>query len=467
MSTPQSTPAVANTSASDATATNGDASVANEPDDPRLAALVDAITADVVRLRGLAMRRPIARGVMNRTQILGRLRARVAREYPPGEVVLEGEMLKRLGFVPDEMDYAETIFDLLEEQVAGFYDPDDQRLFIAAWVPRIMQSTTMAHEITHALQDQHFDLSRYTHHVRGRGDAQTAAMAVVEGDATVLMLEYTLRPMGQSVRSLDDPDSIFRSELLQVAGQPRMAAAPRALRETLIFPYRYGFDLCARLYTTEGFSAIDTILQNAPPSTEQVLHADKLAAHEAPIEIPAVLPAPIASDYELVSDDVMGELGLRLFLERAQDDATSERGAAGWGGDRAILFAPRSSGIVIGTGDAGTTLPPGSTAQIGLAWTVAFDRGAHGDDSEAREFETGALAVLATRYPLGTTRVVAGASRAVETAPNQVALVARAGRTVIVLDRAPADRAAAMVQSLLADATRIVAPSPRTGSTRR
>ncbi|MEI8254640.1 MAG: DUF6782 family putative metallopeptidase [Deltaproteobacteria bacterium] len=311
---------------------------AGSAQDPRLFALVDQVSAQVSQLRGLSVDRPIARGVMNRTEILTRLHERVTHEYPPGEVTLEGEMLRRLGLIPEDLDYEQTVFSLLEEQVAGFYDPDEQRLYIAAWVPRLMQSATMAHEITHALQDQHFDLSRFTHHVRGRGDAQTAAMAVVEGDATVAMLEFALAPLGQSVRSLPDPDAMFRSELLEVAGQPRMAAAPRALRETLIFPYRYGFGLCTRLYSQRGFTAVDELLRTPPASTEQVLHADKLAAREAPIEIPAALPGPLAADYVLVSDDVLGEFGARLFLERGSDDATAERGAAGWGGDRAVLL---------------------------------------------------------------------------------------------------------------------------------
>ncbi len=427
-------------------------------DDPRLLALVDQIATQVSQLRGLSIDHPIARGVMNRGEILARLRERVTHEYPPGEVVLEGEMLRRLGLIPEDVNYEQTVFSLLEEQVAGFYDPDERRLFIAAWVPRLMQSATMAHEITHALQDQHFDLSRFTHHVRGRGDAQTAAMAVVEGDATVAMLEFALAPLGQSVRSLPDPDAMFRSELLEVAGQPRMAAAPRALRETLIFPYRYGFGLCARTYTARGFAAVDELLRNAPASTEQVLHADKLTAREPPIELAAALPAPLAADHVLVSDDVVGEFGARLFLERGGDDATAERGAAGWGGDRAVLFAPRSSGIVVGAGDAGTTLPAGSTQQLGLAWTVVFDRGpARADDVEAREFEAGALSVLAARYPRGTPRAMADVTRAVEVGPGLVSLVARTGRVVIVLDRAPTDRAEAITRALRDEGARAIA----------
>jgi hypothetical protein len=424
---------------------------ATRPGDAQLLALVDGLSRRVATLRGLSVERPIDRGVLDRAAILARLRARVAHEYPPGEVALEGEMVRRLGMIPESMDYERTMFDLLEEQVAGFYDPDDRRLFIAAWVQPELQVPTMAHEIVHALQDQHFGLSRFTHFVRGGGDRQTAGMAVVEGDATLAMLEMVLQSTGQSARSLRDPDAIFRSQLMDVSQQPRLGAAPRALRDSLLFPYRYGFDLCTLQYAARGFAAVDALLRDPPASTEQVLHADKLAAREPPIEIPPTTPPALASDHVLVSDDVLGELSLRLYLESGVDDATAEAAAAGWGGDRAMLFVPRSTGVVVGSADAGVTLPPGSLSQSVLIWKLVFDPGTHGDgDSEAREFEAAAVRQIAHRYAHGTVRTVPGVTRAIETAPGRTSAVARRGREVLVMDRVPSDRLRDVVREMLA-----------------
>jgi hypothetical protein len=133
----------------------------------RLGALADRIVADVARARAGAHRA----GVMSRDAVARHSRAHAAG-VPPGEVELEGELLKRLGMIPEAMDYERTMFDLLEEQVLGFYDPDARRLYIADWVPEAMQPVTMAHELTHALQDQHFDIGRYTHHVQGAATAR-------------------------------------------------------------------------------------------------------------------------------------------------------------------------------------------------------------------------------------------------------------------------------------------------------
>jgi hypothetical protein len=415
--------------------------------DRELLALADETLQRVAGVRRLAVLRPVERGVMNRAQIVARLRARAAEEYPPGEIAREAEVLRRLGMIPEGMDYEATMFALLEEQVAGFYDPGERRLYIAAWVPRAMQAMTLSHEIVHALQDQHFDIARFTHHARGRGDAQLAAMAVVEGDATLAMMEDMLAPMGRSVRQVPDPAVLFQSLNGNDDGprQARLRAAPRALRESLIFPYREGFALCALQYARpEGFAAVDALLRQPPASTEQVLHLDKLAAREPPVDVPATVPAPLATDHALAYDDVMGEFGARLYLQAALPDPIANDAAAGWGGDRAMLLVPRAGA------DASAAL-----SESVLVWKLVFDPGPRGRvDGEAAAFERAAARVLTARYPRATARVVPGASHAVETGPGRVALVARAGQSVVVLDRAPADRAEAIVQAVLGGAAR-------------
>ena len=78
-------------------------------------------------------------------------------------------------------DYEKLLFDLLSEQVAGFYDPYRKTLYIADWLPVDMQRPALAHEIQHALQDQHFDLKKLARPLKSEGDRQLAQAAVVEG----------------------------------------------------------------------------------------------------------------------------------------------------------------------------------------------------------------------------------------------------------------------------------------------
>lgn len=436
--------------ARDATAPTADAPSAQEA---RLMALADELAASMSRLRGLAPRGPIDRGVMSRDQIVARLRARTRAEYPPGEMELEGELYRRLGMIPESLDYERAMFDLLEEQVMGFYDPIERRLYIADWVPAAVQPGTMAHEVTHALQDQHFDIGRFVHHARGQGDAQAAAMAVVEGDATAAMLDLAMAPMGRRVRDLPDPAELMSNQL-NGPGQERLMAAPRALRETMLFPYVSGLAMVARaLREGEDFRGVDALLARPPASTEQVLHADKLASREAPIDVPAAVPAPLAGRYALAYQDVLGELGARLFFNSVLDDARSDAAAAGWGGDRAVLLAPR--GAVTPRGDGGVTLSPDALARTALVWTVVLDPAPRGDarrgheDAEAVEFAEAAAAILARRYVSRPPATVPGALAARGLGDGRVSLVARVGRRVLVADRLPAADASAVVASVL------------------
>lgn len=407
----------------------------------------------MARVRGLSLDHEVRRGVMSRDAIVARLREKTAHEYPPGEIVLEGELYKRLGLLPDAMDYEQTMFSLLEEQVAGFYDPDEQTLYIADWLPAMAQPVTMAHEITHALQDQHFHIGQYTHHVRGRGDAQTAAMAVIEGDATAAMLDYAMAPMGRHARDLPNVVGMIASQL-QGADQQRLREAPRALRETLLFPYLAGLDLCVRaLRAGDGYSQVDALLAHPPDSTEQVLHAEKLAAREAPVTVAAVVPPALAGEYELAYHDVAGEMGARLFFYTGVPDERAHAAAQGWGGDHAVLLVPRGS--MARVGDAGVSLTADALPRDVMLWTVVMDpvAGARGAaaDREAVEFAEAAMAVLAQRYTARPAATVAGALAARDLGEGRVALVARSGRRVLVAERLPRAAAAAVVRSSLAE----------------
>jgi hypothetical protein len=419
----------------------------------RLMRLASETAATMARVRGLSLDHEVRRGVMTRDAIIARLREKTAREYPAGEVTLEGELYKRLGLLPEAMDYEATMFALLEEQVAGFYDPDEQTLYIADWLPAAAQPVTMAHEITHALQDQHFHIGRYTHHTRGGGDAQTAAMAVIEGDATASMMDFMLAPLGRRAQDLPDVTSMVASQL-QGADQARLRDAPRALRETLLFPYLEGLGMCVRaLREGEGYARVDALLARPPESTEQVLHPEKLSAREAPIAVPARVPPALAGQYEVAYHDVLGELGARLFFYAAMPDAQAHAAARGWGGDHAVLLVPR--GTMTAAGDAGVTLAAGALSGDVMLWTVALDPvpGARGAaaDREAVEFAAAASQVLAHRYAARPALTIAGAVAARDVGGGRVSLVARSGRRVLVAERVPRPAAAAVLRSALAE----------------
>src|SRR5262249_47718141 len=159
-------------------------------------------------------------------------------EYTPQEVRAEARVLKRLGLLPESADYEKLILDLLMEQVAGFYDPFAARLYIADWLPLEMQRPALAHEIEHALQDQHFDLKRFAEPIKDDGDRQLAQSALVEGDGTAVMLEFSAQSMGIPLDQM--PSIASRIGKSIAAGgmetTPLFDHAPPFLKETLLFP---------------------------------------------------------------------------------------------------------------------------------------------------------------------------------------------------------------------------------------
>src|SRR5581483_11420703 len=147
---------------------------APKPPKDALLAAADEIEQQVSKLRGLPIKKPLAKGVLTRDEIGVKLKERIGKEYTADEVKAEARVLKRLGLLPPDADYEKMILDLLMEQVAGFYDPFSQKLYIADWLPLEMQRPALAHEIEHALQDQHFDLKRFAQPLKDDGDKQLA-----------------------------------------------------------------------------------------------------------------------------------------------------------------------------------------------------------------------------------------------------------------------------------------------------
>src|SRR5437660_11309861 len=111
----------------------------------------------------------------------------------PEEMRASEITLKKLGLVPADFQLRPFIIKLLTEQVAGYYDPKSRQFHVADWIDLKGQKTVMAHELTHALQDQHFDLLRFEHWPRGDSDAELAAHALIERDATLTMMLYVTR----------------------------------------------------------------------------------------------------------------------------------------------------------------------------------------------------------------------------------------------------------------------------------
>ncbi|MFH0902720.1 MAG: hypothetical protein V2A73_18975 [Pseudomonadota bacterium] len=317
----------------------------------------DDIAIRVSKLRGLPILKPIARGLMSREAITQRILARLDEEYSPSELLGEEQTYKRLGLLPVDEDYKRLIIDLLTSQLAGFYDPKAKELYLADWIgdsddagggldgmlAGLMQRVVVAHEIDHALQDQSFDLIKYMQSSKDNSDQQLARQAVVEGDGTVLMMEFLQMEMGiGEPLSWSNPAILdsFREPVIAQMMSGDLAKVPLFIRESMLFPYLAGLGLVASLRTRHPWSEVDKLFREPPLSTEQVIHPQKYLAAEKPV---SVRPATIAAlnRWRTVYRNVVGEFGWgKLLLQHGLSKERADQAAAGWGGDCLVAYAP-------------------------------------------------------------------------------------------------------------------------------
>jgi hypothetical protein len=316
----------------------------------RNAALV-AATQEVLKetseVRQLAIVRPVQSSTQSRAEIERAIMKNLDEDVSPADMHAGEVVLKKLGLAPRDFQYRQLMIRLLTEQVAGYYEPKTRQFYLADWIDIDGQKPIMAHELTHALQDQHFNLRRFDHWPKGDADAELAAHALIEGDATLAMAMYVA---GNPFRAL----AFLKSMGATGIATEELDKAPRALRETLLFPYQEGMSWTRALYKQGGWAEVSKAFTTLPQSTEQVLHPDKYFAHEAPVKIALTditkllneSAAPAAASesntpagWKHLASDVNGEWGFYLILdEYLKSPADSRRAAAGWGGDRTALY---------------------------------------------------------------------------------------------------------------------------------
>src|SRR5215813_7173405 len=247
----------------------------------RNAALI-AATQEVLKETSELRRLPIIRQVQSSTQSRAEIERAMMKnlddEVTPADMHAGEVTLKKLGLAPPNFEYRELMVRLLTEQVAGYYEPKTRQFYLADWIDIDGQKPIMAHELTHALQDQHFNLRRFDHWPKGDSDAELAAHALIEGDATLAMAMYVAN---NPLRAL----SFLKSMGATGIATDELDKAPRALRETLLFPYQEGMGWTRALWKQGGWNEVSQAFTSLPQSTEQILHPEKYLAHEAPVKV--------------------------------------------------------------------------------------------------------------------------------------------------------------------------------------
>ncbi len=337
------------------TVAGGAASLATDgtgvPSTDELEAMGPQILERVEAMRGLDATAPVPiRAVAPETAVSEHRGAMTADDR--AELVGEGTVLRRIGFLPADFDLLAAVDDLAMSGVAGYYRPEqgDIALVESTGLPLELAAWTVAHEYVHALQDQHYDIES-TVDAAPQGDAQTAVSALAEGDATLLMT---------AVAMSDALSGVLPSDTAIASDQPTgMEDFPQTLSRELIFPYLDGLDFAQRMWGRGGWTSVDAVWQDPPRSTEQVMHPERY-----PDDVPVAVELPdvaglLGEGWTTAHETTMGELRLSLLVAGNEPWEVNEAsltgitlpnaGAAeGWGGDRLVtLDGPEGSWTLV------------------------------------------------------------------------------------------------------------------------
>jgi hypothetical protein len=306
---------------------------------------------------GLPIKHPVKRRLVTRDEVTAYIQKRMAEDQDAQRLQRSELLLKKFGLLPQNFDMQKFLVALLREQVAGYYDPQTKTVNLLDWVSPEAQRPVLAHELTHALQDQMLDLESFMK--AGDADlatqtaepsladiandeAQTARQAVVEGQAMAVLVDYMLKPAGQTL--LNSPEMVAalkQGMLVGTADSPQFQSAPVFLKESLTFPYRYGLDFVADLLVNRGKKSYAEALQSPPQTSREIMEPE---TYREQLKI-APLPLPdfttILANYERFDVGAMGEFDVAALIDQYADADTSRAMYPHWRGGYYYAVRPR------------------------------------------------------------------------------------------------------------------------------
>lgn len=313
--------------------------------DPAVAAQIDAVVGQVPPVRELEPTKDVPYELISRDDFRAEMISTVDEDTTPAWRAAESRMLQRLGLLPVGTDLDALLVELYSAEVAAYYRPETGTFYIIQRDQPFGPSdkVIVAHEYTHALQDQHFDLEGNRIKDPSEGDEALAQLAVIEGDATLTSQQWMVANMSEAEQGQ------LAMEVLQQLGQDQLANMPLILRRQLEFPYTEGYLFTRDIWSLGGYDAVNQAIQTPPASTEQVLHTDKYYNHEEPVAVSLTdLTSYLGSGFTNVYQQTMGELNIQVLATGGEKPPIDVPGlpaqwphaevAAGWGGDRLNMY---------------------------------------------------------------------------------------------------------------------------------
>ncbi len=325
---------------------------------------VDAMTDFVSHDSGLPIHHLVKRRLISRPEVTKYLNSRMKNDESAKRLQRSALVLKKFGLLPPDFDLGPFLVSLLTEQIAGFYDTKTQTINLLDWVPAAEQKPVLAHELTHALQDQFLVAAGSGLEKWGdsgvHGVAQTVAEdrehiatdeledsreAVAEGQAMVVYFDDALHASGKTLADVPANTSLLDEDASDAKDSPVLAKAPLVLRESLLFPYTAGLRFEHTVLVRDGKSgAFASVLQHPPSTSWQILNPARFLAHDPPpsLILPDLHPL-LDPEFEPYDVGALGELDTRIFAEVLGATTETGRFASAWDGGTYFAAQRRSS----------------------------------------------------------------------------------------------------------------------------
>lgn len=308
--------------------------------------VLDRIASAVAQIRELEFKKKVSPELLTAEDLKQRVQKQFAVDNPEKEIEELDKVLTAFGLVEPNEDLYEILVAVHSEQVAGFYDTKSKNLVVGgnASNPTPLDRVLLAHEYTHALTDQHYDLTYFDKLSEGRKDDEALAyLALIEGDATVMMGTYAQQFLTPSeLQGFFDESSQAPTDALD--------KAPSVIRRSLLFPYEQGVLFVRAILEKGGTAALNKAYKDPPSSTEQILHTSKYTGTRddpVAVEVPN-LAREMGSGWKNLEGGGIGEFDIRLLVDQFRNRSDAERAGEGWDGGR-FVAADSSKGTLVAT----------------------------------------------------------------------------------------------------------------------
>ncbi len=298
----------------------------------------DSVLKEMSELTGLPVKGPLKKEIVGRPEIRKYLVENLHQEMSPQDLHVQEATLQAFGLVSRDFDLENFLIAFYTEQAAGFYDPVRKTMFIADWPAPEEQRLALAHELTHALQDQNFDLDKFLHAQRANDDATNARQAVVEGYATAAMMAM-LAPVDLTAMPLLEPilEQVIHSQFDEF---PNFSTAPFFFRFEALFPYIHGLTFMQRGLQGGGWKKLNAVFDDPPTATKEIfdpaLYFEKKPL--PPISLPRPQALGRAQGLQFLSENTMGEMGYYALLAQFISENEAKSIGEGWLADRYLLY---------------------------------------------------------------------------------------------------------------------------------